>query len=128
MTTPVVSFPTPPEIDNTNSVSYNRLDVDTLTTRKILLKHPNSDASITITAYEDGAGIWVDQGNNKDLIAIYSSGGHTAIGMYGKDKLPGCSIALSVDKNGTPLVQLVNPNTKEVIILTFDELKKLKTG
>lgn len=133
MTTPI-SLPVPPA-DNTKLAVANspvfcsgHLDVETLTARKILLKHPKSDASITIQAYEEGAGIWVDQGNGEDLVAIYTSHGHTAIGMYGKDKTCCCSIAFAVDKDGTPLMQLSNPNTKEVIMVTFDELKKLKTG
>jgi hypothetical protein len=101
------------------------LEVEVLVARKIVLKHPRSRCEIALVATEEGAGIWIGDSDNKgDLISIYSLNGNTAVGLYGKNKDHGCAVALSVDRDGSPVAQLVSPSG-ETIILGFDELKKI---
>ncbi len=108
-----------------SSTPGNEIVADSIVARRIVLKHPDCTATVTLEASSDGAGIWVARGNNdENLIAIYATEGGTAVGIYGKDKNRGCAVALSVDKDGSPVAQLVSPSG-EMILLGFEELKRI---
>lgn len=68
-------------------------------------------------------GLWIEGPDNK-MVAIYSISGQTAIGLYGKDKTKAMPIALSVDDNDEPYIQIRKGD--KVLMLTFDDLASLK--
>jgi hypothetical protein len=81
---------------------------DKLETQELVIKHPdNPDASIVATAHKDGVGLWLTYG--KRVVSVYNLKDQVAIGIYAdKDSSSGLNIALSVDDNGEPEIQLIN--------------------
>lgn len=81
---------------------------------------------ILITSYgKESAGIWIDRGPSKSMIAIFSVPGQVGIGVYGPDAIQGpCDVCLYVDEQGSGTIQFSNAKG-ELQSLGFDEVKKL---
>lgn len=104
------------------------LKIKNIECESITLTHPESKAKLSLAATPHGAGIWVSEDkNDKAVIAIYTMDGMTAVGIYGPgqiDKGNGLNVALSVDKDGNPYVQVVNA-AGDVKEIGYDELARL---
>jgi len=94
---------------------------------ELVLGHEKNDQTITLAVTESCAGIWISGKGDDSTIAIYKekAGDQIAIGMYGKgDKGKGLNIALSLDQDNNPYLQLVSKDG-ETIMLSFANLKTI---
>jgi hypothetical protein len=79
---------------------------------------------ITSLAGGKDAGIWIGDGKDRPMVAIFASGKMVGIGVYGDRGDGPCDICLCVDQKGTGYIQFSNAKG-ELQTFGFDEVKKL---
>ena len=90
---------------------------------EIVVKHPGSDHSVTIVGHEDAAYVFVMGTRGQVTVASRNDQG-VYVCVYGKNK-GGPGIAVGVDENGGPLIQIYDPATRRYSAIEHAELVKL---
>lgn len=106
----------PEEATGQNNGKFDNLVV----TGSITVKHPDADFGLTIQSDSTGAGIWI---GNRTFVAIHNISGQCCLCLGGPKDKGGHAFAISIDKDGMPVLQLCFPG-RDPIILSGDELVK----
>ena len=109
-----------------------RTKIHCIEAQEIRLCHPEGGPSLTFSATRDVAGLWISPGANTHdgpLVAIWAGvpEGAVCIGRYATQK-EACAVAVSLDQDGEPYVQLRDPEDGSITLLSLAELKSLRRG
>lgn len=82
---------------------------------------------ILITSRGDEAGIWIGTGQDRAMIAIFSTPTQTGVGIYEKGIKGPCGICLYLDQEGAGCIQFADDDGR-FVSLGLDDVKRLLAG
>lgn len=72
------------------------------------------------TTPDGGAGIWIDRGKDRDMIALFSTDAQTGVGIYAKGERGQTNVCLFVNERGEGAVQFAGPGGSSLSVSLSD--------
>jgi hypothetical protein len=93
--------------------------------RNIIVADEIRVGRITITSYgEDEAGIWIGNGQDRHMIAIFSTPTQVGVGVYEKGVKGPCGICLHLGADGAGMIQFADDDGRYVS-LGLEDVRRL---